>query len=90
MSVERFALEYAIPKIMKMTAKVDNSFGWINYIVLIVYFGCFLGFFFMKDNKDIDDFFKAGGRIPWWAVDCISHNSECYHFHIYTCKERIN
>ena len=57
-------------EIMKMTAKVDNSFGWINYIVLIVYFVgmLFLGFFFMKDNEDTDDFFKAGGRIPWWAA----------------------
>lgn len=57
-------------EIMKMTAKVDNSFGWINYIVLIVYFGgmLFLGFFFMKRNEDTDDFFKAGGRIPWWAA----------------------
>ncbi len=58
------------PEIMKMTAKVETSFGLINYIVLIVYFGgmLFLGFFFMKDNKDTDDFFKAGGRIPWWAA----------------------
>ena len=57
-------------EIMKMTAKVDNSFGLINYIVLIVYFGgmLFLGFFFMKRNEDTDDFFKAGGRIPWWAA----------------------
>ncbi|NLZ94782.1 MAG: sodium:solute symporter, partial [Bacteroidales bacterium] len=58
------------PEIIKMTAKVETSFGLINYIVLIVYFGgmLFLGFFFMKRNEDTDDFFKAGGRIPWWAA----------------------
>lgn len=57
-------------EIMKMTATVDSSFGLINYIVLIVYFGgmLFLGFFFMKRNENTDDFFKAGGRIPWWAA----------------------
>lgn len=58
------------PEIMKMTATVETSFGWVNYIVLIVYFGgmLFLGFFFMKRNENTDDFFKAGGRIPWWAA----------------------
>ena len=58
------------PEIVKMTATVETSFGWINYVVLIVYFGgmLFLGFFFMKRNEDTDDFFKAGGRIPWWAA----------------------
>ena len=57
-------------EIIKMTATVDSSFGWINYVVLIVYFGgmLFLGFFFMKRNENTDDFFKAGGRIPWWAA----------------------
>lgn len=58
------------PEIMKMTATVDSSFGWVNYAVLVVYFVgmLFLGFFFMKDNEDTNDFFKAGGRIPWWAA----------------------
>ena len=58
------------PEIVKLTATVDTSFGWINYLVLIVYFGgmLLLGFFFMKRNKNTDDFFKAGGRIPWWAA----------------------
>lgn len=58
------------PEITKMSVTVDNSFGWVNYVVLVVYFigMLFLGFFFMKDNDDTDDFFKAGGRIPWWAA----------------------
>ncbi len=27
-----------------------------------------LGYFFMKREKGTDDFFKGGGRIPWWAA----------------------
>lgn len=47
-----------------------SHFGWLNYLVLFVYFGGMLliGFYFMKRNKNTDDFFKASGRIPWWAA----------------------
>lgn len=46
------------------------GFGWINYLVLILYFGgmLFVGFLFMKNNNNTDDYFKASGRIPWWAA----------------------
>ena len=58
------------PAIMKITSRVETDFGWLNYTVLFVYFlgMLLLGFFFMKNNEDTDDFFKAGGRIPWWAA----------------------
>lgn len=58
------------PDIVKMTTIVNTHFGWFNYTVLIIYFGgmLILGFFFMKRNKNTNDFFKAGGRIPWWAA----------------------
>ena len=58
------------PEIMQLTFSVNPVFGWVNYIVLGVYFGgmLFLGFFFMKKEGDTNDFFKAGGRIPWWAA----------------------
>ena len=58
------------PEIIKMATTVDSHFGWLNYTVLILYFGgmLLLGFFFMKRNKNTNDFFKAGGRIPWWAA----------------------
>ncbi len=58
------------PDIMQLTFSVNPVFGWFNYIVLGVYFGgmLFLGFFFMKKKGDTNDFFKAGGRIPWWAA----------------------
>lgn len=46
------------------------GFGWVNYLVLILYFGgmLFVGFLFMKNNQNTDDYFKASGRIPWWAA----------------------
>lgn len=47
-----------------------QSFGWINWTVIIVYLLAMLGlgFIFMFRSKNADDYFKAGGRIPWWAV----------------------
>lgn len=58
------------PEIVQLNFSVKPVFGWLNYLVLGLYFGgmLFLGFFFMKKEGDTDDFFKAGGRIPWWAA----------------------
>jgi solute:Na+ symporter, SSS family len=57
-------------KIREITFSVKPVFGWLNYFVLGLYFGgmLMLGFLFMKKESDTDDFFKAGGRIPWWAA----------------------
>lgn len=58
------------PYITQLTFVTKTHFGWLNYLVLIVYFGAMLmlGFFFMKKESSTDDFFKASGRIPWWAA----------------------
>ncbi|MFV0344743.1 MAG: sodium:solute symporter family transporter [Bacteroidales bacterium] len=58
------------PKIHEIQFSVNPIFGWLNYLVLGVYFVgmLFLGFYFMKRESSTDDFFKAGGRIPWWAA----------------------
>ena len=52
--------------------KVSNEkeFGWVNWTVLVVYLAAMLGmgFYFMRKEKGADDFFKGGGRIPWWAA----------------------
>lgn len=47
-----------------------HEFGWINWTVITVYLIAMLGmgFFFMLRAKSSDDYFKASGRIPWWAV----------------------
>ncbi len=56
--------------VMAITARSEQLFGWINYMVLGLYFGVMLllGFFFMRRSKTTEDFFKAGGRMPWWAA----------------------
>lgn len=48
----------------------NGDFGWINYSVLGLYFLCLvgMGFYFSKKETTTDDYFKAGGRIPWWAA----------------------
>lgn len=58
------------PHITQLYYTSKPSFGWINYLVLFIYFGSMLilGFYFMKRNENTDDFFKASGRIPWWAA----------------------
>ncbi|MDO5524322.1 MAG: sodium/solute symporter, partial [Bacteroidia bacterium] len=58
------------PLITQLYYTSSSSFGWLNYVVLILYFGgmLWLGFFFMKRNENTEDFFKASGRIPWWAA----------------------
>lgn len=47
-----------------------QSFGFINYTVLLVYLGLNLlvGIYFTRRQKDTNDFFLAGQRISWWAA----------------------
>ena len=49
----------------------NAHFGWLNWTVLILYLlgMVYLGYYFMKRaSNSSDDFFKGGGRIPWWAA----------------------
>ena len=46
-------------------------FGWLNWTVLILYLlgMVYLGYYFMRRaSNSTEDFFKGGGRIPWWAA----------------------
>ena len=58
------------PQIRVVTPEIQVGFGMINYCVLGAYLGILiiLGFYFSKREKNTDDFFKAGGRVPWWAA----------------------
>ncbi|MFC1601342.1 sodium transporter, partial [Candidatus Sumerlaeota bacterium] len=58
------------PKVWVATPKARTGFGVLNYIVVAVYLGALvlMGYYFSKREKSTDDFFKAGGRIPWWAA----------------------
>ncbi|MBO7193542.1 MAG: sodium/solute symporter [Bacteroidaceae bacterium] len=48
----------------------EKSFGWLNWTVLVLYLVAMLGMgiYFMRKENGADDFFKGGGRIPWWAA----------------------
>lgn len=48
----------------------NPPFGAVNWAVLALYLlgMVYLGFYFMRKSKNTDDFFKGGGRLPWWAV----------------------
>lgn len=48
----------------------ERSFGWLNIVVIILYFASlsYIGIYFAKKQKTTDDYFKGGGRLPWWAV----------------------
>ena len=48
----------------------DKSFGWLNWTILVLYLASMLGMgvYFMRKENGADDFFKGGGRIPWWAA----------------------
>ena len=48
----------------------EKNFGWLNWTVLVLYLVGMLGMgiYFMRKENGADDFFKGGGRIPWWAA----------------------
>ena len=48
----------------------SRSFGLLNWAVLAAYLAgmLLLGYYFMRRERGADDFFKGGGRIPWWAA----------------------
>ena len=49
---------------------VRRPYSWVNYAVIGVYLlgMAAMGFWFMRRNRSSDDYFRAGGRLPWWAV----------------------
>jgi len=59
------------PNLLKGTiVPFKKGLGLVNIIVIILYFVAlaWIGFYFSKRQKNTDDYFKGGGRIPWWAV----------------------
>jgi len=58
------------PKVFKFEdAKATHVFGFLNYVVLVLYLliSLFIGVYFARKQKSTDDYFVGGGRIPWWA-----------------------
>jgi SSS family transporter len=59
------------PAILKGHVNVPpSSFGWLNTVVSGIYFLLllYIGYYFSKRQKNADDYFKGGGRVPWWAA----------------------
>ncbi len=48
----------------------DRRMGWADFLVIILYFGllAWMGYYFSRRQKNTDDYFKGGGRIPWTIV----------------------
>jgi len=44
--------------------------GGLNYVTLGLYLAVMvgMGFWFARRQKNTDDYFRAGRRVPWWAV----------------------
>lgn len=60
-------------KVWKVTPqRPDHDFGAVNYVVLFGYLLAMVGIgvYFTSKNKNTDDFFRGGKRIPWWAAGC--------------------
>lgn len=57
-------------EILEASVTDEVRFGWINYTVIILYLLGMLavGFYFSRKEKSTDQFFKGGGKIPWWAA----------------------
>ena len=57
-------------EVSKLTLTYSAHFGLVNWLVLILYLVgmILLGVYFMQRQKGGEDFFKGGGRIPWWAA----------------------
>lgn len=59
------------PKVQKIEiTNSDVGFGLLNYAVLAIYLliSFLIGASFFKKQKSTQDYFKGGGRIPWWAA----------------------
>lgn len=48
----------------------ERSLGVINWVVIALYFLVLagIGFYFARRQNNTNDYFKGGGRIPWWAA----------------------
>ena len=55
---------------MKVHFTHSVDFGVLNWIVLVIYLLSMLGLgvYFMRREGGSDDFFRGGGRVPWWAA----------------------
>lgn len=61
------------PDVWSVTPIVaDRYFGVVNYVVLFAYLLSMVavGMFVARKNRNTNDYFRGGQRIPWWAAGC--------------------
>lgn len=59
------------PDILKVEVVKDSQgLKLLDLIVIALYFSvlAWMGYFFSKRQKSTNDYFKGGGRVPWWAA----------------------
>ncbi|GGZ37648.1 sodium:solute symporter [Echinicola pacifica] len=58
------------PGIRALSFEKIGGFGWVNYTVLGLYLGSLvlMGLLISGKQHTTEDYFKAGGRVPWWAA----------------------
>jgi SSS family solute:Na+ symporter len=51
---------------------MNTGFNWIDWTVLVGYlvFVLMIASIFVKEQNDLNDFFMASKKMPWWAVGC--------------------
>lgn len=49
---------------------VTVKLSLLNIVVMVLYFGILLGmgYYFSRRQKGTEDYFRGGGRVPWWAA----------------------
>ena len=60
-----------MPEIISIEqVRTTEPFGLLNSFVTIIYFGVliFMGWFFSRRQKTSNDYFRSGGRVPWWVA----------------------
>ena len=57
-------------QVSRIESKHNTHFGFANWTVLAFYLAAMLGMgiYFMRRENGAEDFFKGGGRVPWWAA----------------------
>src|SRR6185312_10897530 len=55
------------PSISRGLAADFNTINAVDYALIALYFAAviFVGFYAARKNRGTDDYFKAGGRVPW-------------------------
>ena len=58
------------PDLYEFNLITHQTFGTLNYTILIGYLGILvlIGIWVSRKQHDASDYFKAGGRVPWWAA----------------------